>query len=136
MRILFDTNVILDVLEKREPFFDDSYGALHKALQMDAECLISSSAVTDLYYMLRKYLQSPEQARRQVEKLSQIFLFADVLGADIHAALNRNMRDFEDAVVDAVAQRSGAECIVTRNIRDFAGASVTVMTPAEFLKKP
>ena len=54
MRIVIDTNVILDIVQKREPFFADSYQALRKAVEADTECLISASAATDIFYMLRK----------------------------------------------------------------------------------
>ena len=64
MKILVDTNVILDILQKREPFFTDSYQALHKAIEADAECLLSASAVTDIFYILRKALQSPQMAKK------------------------------------------------------------------------
>ncbi len=53
MRILIDTNVILDIVQKREPFFADSYQALRKAIKTDTECLISASAATDIFYLLR-----------------------------------------------------------------------------------
>ena len=135
MRILIDTNVILDIVQKREPFFTDSYQALRRAIETDTECLISASAVTDIFYILRKAFQSAPKAKIRIEQLSQLVTFADVQGADIHTALMRSMPDFEDAVVDAVAERNGASCILTRNIRDFAGSSVPAVTPTEFLKK-
>ena len=135
MRILIDTNVILDIFQKREPFFADSYRALHKAIEADAECLISASAATDIFYMLRKFLQSTEQAKERIEQLSQLVTFADVQGMDIHTALMRSMPDFEDAVVDAVAERNGASYILTRNIKDFAGSAVPAITPTDFLKQ-
>lgn len=135
MRILIDTNVILDIFQKREPFFADSYQSLHKAIEADAECLISASAATDIFYMLRKFLKSTEQAKERIEQLSQLVTFADVQGMDIHTALMRSMPDFEDAVVDAVAERNGASYILTRNIKDFAGSSVPAITPKDFLKK-
>ena len=135
MRILIDTNVILDIIQKREPFFADSYQALRKAVETDAECLISASAATDIFYMLRKALQSAQQAKERIEQLSQLVTFADVQGMDIHTALMRTMPDFEDAVVDAVAERNGASYILTRNIKDFAGSVVSAIIPADFLKK-
>lgn len=135
MKILIDTNVILDILQKREPFFADSYRALRKATEDDAECLISASAVTDIFYMLRKALGSAQQAKEQIEQLAQIVSFADVQGMDIHTALMRAMPDFEDAVVDAVAERNGASYILTRNIKDFAGSVVPAILPADFLNK-
>nr|WP_295945414.1 PIN domain-containing protein [uncultured Agathobaculum sp.] len=135
MRILIDTNVILDILQKREPFFADSYRALRKAIESDAECLLSASAATDIFYMLRKALGSAQQAKEQIEKLAQLVSFADVQGMDIHTALMREMPDFEDAVVDAVAERNGASYILTRNIKDFAGSVVPAILPVDFLDK-
>ena len=135
MRILIDTNVIMDILQKREPFFADSYRALRKAMESDAECLISASAATDIFYMLRKALGSAQQAKEQIEQLAQLVSFADVQGMDIHTALMRAMPDFEDAVVDAVAERNGASYILTRNIKDFAGSVVPAILPADFLNQ-
>lgn len=135
MRILIDTNVILDILQKREPFFADSYRALRKAIESDSECLLSASAATDIFYMLRKALGSAQQAKEQIEKLAQLVSFADVQGMDIHTALMREMPDFEDAVVDAVAERNGASYILTRNIKDFAGSVVPAILPVDFLDK-
>lgn len=119
MRIMVDTNVLLDILQKREPFFADSYRAIRKAIEADAECLFSASAVTDIFYLLRKALQSPQQARERVEQLAALVTFADVTGMDIHTALSREMPDFEDAVVDAVAERNEADCILTRQHERF-----------------
>ena len=127
--------MILDILQKREPFFADSYRALRKAIESDAECLLSASAATDIFYMLRKTLGSAQQAKEQIEKLAQLVSFADVQGMDIHTALMREMPDFEDAVVDAVAERNGASYILTRNIQDFAGSVVPAILPVDFLDK-
>ena len=135
MRVLVETDVILDVLQKREPFFTDSYRALRRALENDAECLISASAVTDIFYVLRKSLGSAQQAKEHIDQLARVVSFADVQGMDIHTALMRAMPDFEDAVVDAVAERSGASYILTRNIKDFTGSVVPAILPADFLNK-
>lgn len=135
MRVLIDTNVILDVLQKREPFFTDSYRALRRALENDAECLISASAATDIFYVLRKSLGSAQQAKEHIDQLARVVSFADVQGMDIHTALMRAMPDFENAVVDAVAERSGASYILTRNIKDFTGSVVPAILPADFLNK-
>ena len=135
MRVLIDTNVILDILQKREPFFTDSYRALRRALENDAECLISASAATDIFYVLRKSLGSAQQAKEHIDQLAQVVSFADVQGMDIHTSLMRAMPDFEDAVVDAMAERSGASYILTRNIKDFTGSVVPAILPADFLNK-
>ena len=133
MNLLIDTNVIMDILGKREPFFQDSYAALRKAIKAETECLLSVSAVTDIFYMLRKSLHSAEQAKEQIEQLSQFVTFADVQGMDIQTALMRNMSDFEDAVVDAVAERNGSGYILTRNVKDFSESTIPAITPTDFL---
>lgn len=70
MKILIATNVILDIFQKREPFFQDSYQALYKAIKVESECLVSASSVTDIFYMLRKSLKSAAQAKERIEQLS------------------------------------------------------------------
>ena len=135
MTILWDTNILLDILQKREPFFEDSYRALRRAIDADHECLISAASATDIFYVLRKALHSSEKAKGHIEQLSQLFTFADVTGSDIHTALVRSMPDFEDAVVDVVAEQNGASYIVTRNIKDFAGSVVSAITPTDFLNR-
>lgn len=135
MRILVDTNVVLDILQKREPFFADSYRALCKTVEDDVECLVSASAATDIFYVLRKALGSAQRAKEQIERLTQFVSFADVQGTDIYAALMRPMPDFEGAVADAVAERYGVSYILTRNIKGFAGSTAPAILPADFLNK-
>lgn len=133
MNLLIDTNVILDILGKREPFFQDSYAALQKAVKEETECLVSVSAVTDIFYLLRKSLHSAERAKEQLEQLSQLITFADVQGMDVQTALMRKMPDFEDAVVDAVAERNGSGYILTRNVKFFSESIIPAITPTDFL---
>lgn len=135
MKILIDTNVILDIFQKRKPFFPDSYRALRKAIEVESECLVSASSATDIFYLLRKFLKSTDQAKERIAQLSQIVIFADVQGMDIQTALMRTMSDFEDAVIDAVAERNGASYILTRNIKDFTGSAIPAITPTDFLKQ-
>ncbi len=134
MTILLDTNIILDILQKREPFFQNSYMSLKKAIGRDMTCLISATAATDIFYVLRKALQSSQQARLYIEQISQLVTFADVQGTDINKALMSQMLDFEDAVVDAVAERNDAMYIITRNVKDYEGSVVQAISPEEFLK--
>ena len=132
MRLLIDTNVILDVFMRREPFFSDSYKALRIAAEKEYECLLSATAATDIYYLLRKHLKSPQQARAALHDLSHLVQFSDVQPADIDSALTAEMTDFEDAVVDAVADRVGARYILTRNTKDFVCAKTQAIAPVDF----
>lgn len=134
MRIMINTNVILDILLKREPFFEASYRALKQAALNDTECLVSATAVTDIFYLLRKGLGNTGKAKESLERLLQLILISDVLALDIQTALSDSMPDFEDAVVHSVAARNKADYILTRNTKDFEGAAVPVITPQDFLK--
>lgn len=139
MKILIDTNIILDILQKREPFFTDSYQVFRKSIETGYTCFVSASAVTDIFYILRKSFRSYEKAKEYIEQLSQIVVFADVRGDDIRSALISPMKDFEDAVVDAVvdavAKRNNADYIITRNIKDYTDSNVPAVAPIEFLEK-
>ena len=79
--------------------------------------------------------RSAQKAKEQIERLAQLVSFADVQGMDIHAALMRAMPDFEDAVVDVVAERNGALYVYLFNIKDFAGSVVPAILPADFLSR-
>lgn len=133
MKMLFDTNVIIDILLKRDTFFENSYGALKRALEQYSECYISATAATDIYYLLRKGLKDTAAAHGAMERLLQLVAIKDVLALDIQAALGAGVPDFEDAVVVMVAVRNKVDVILTRNVKDFEGASVTVLAPDEFL---
>lgn len=133
MRILIDTNIIIDILEKREPYFEESYKVLRKCLEEGIECLVTASAATDIFYLLRKFFRSSRMAKDYLEQLFWLVTFADVQALDIQNTLSKSMTDFEDAVVNAVAERWEAEWIVTRNIKDFVNSTVPAVPPVDFL---
>ena len=110
MKILVDTNVIIDIFTKREPWFKNSYQSLSIAVETDKnELFISASCITDIFYLLRKSLNDKDKTKSCIERLSRLCTIADVTSTDIQTALNSEMDDFEDAVVDSVAHRHGAD---------------------------
>ena len=133
MKIMIDTNVVLDVLLKREPFFQSSYEVLKRSALEQIEGFVSATAATDIFYLLRRALKDNQAAKDSREKLLQLVGFADALGEDVHAAIASNMADFEDALVSAIAERYHMDYIVTRNSKDFRESSIKALTPQEFL---
>lgn len=134
MILMVDTNVIIDIFTKRDPWFMDSYTALTQTLKSENnECLISASAATDIFYLLCKALGDRDKAKEVLETLSMIVTIADVNASDIQSALSSMMTDFEDAVVDAVAKRYGASYTLTRNTRDYQNSLVPAITPTDYL---
>ena len=133
MRLLIDTNVFLDILLNRKDFVDTSKAALEKAISKGDNLYLSSSAATDIYYVIRKQTKSREQAILGIKKLISIVRFAEVNEKCIlYAALSR-VNDYEDAVVDQVASNIDADYIITRNTKHFKNAYNSVLSPQEYL---
>ncbi|MBQ3466611.1 MAG: PIN domain-containing protein [Firmicutes bacterium] len=129
MRIVLDTNIVIDILQKREPFFADSYLVLRNALENGDLCMMPVSAMTDVAYILRK---NPN-VREKLVDISGMLTITDVTDEDFEDAVASEIPDFEDAFLAANAKRNRADCIVTRNAADFARSQVTALTPQEFL---
>ncbi len=132
MKVLADTNVILDVIMKREPYFAASYEILNLAAQDKICLMITASSVTDINYLLRKSGRDDSSARQAMNQLFTLVRIADVKAEDIQHALQSPIADFEDAVAIAAAQRNNCKAIITRNIKDFAGSAIPAMIPLEF----
>jgi predicted nucleic acid-binding protein len=135
MILLFDTNIILDIIEAREPFFQSSLAAVKQAAVSRHKCLFSASSVKDIFYLVKHHTGSAEPARAAVTQLSTLVCICDTSAEDIKAAIALKMTDFEDAVLAATARRENAEYIITRNTADFTGSPVEAVTPDDFLVK-
>lgn len=133
MKVMIDTNIVLDVFLQREPFFQASYEVMKQSALEKLEGFVSASAATDIYYLLRRSLKDDEKAKDSMEKLLQLVGIADALGEDVHAAVASNMTDFEDALVASIAERCQMEYIITRNTKDYLESPVKALTPEEFL---
>ncbi len=131
MRIMLDTNIVLDILEKREPFFANSYLVLLNALENGDLCMMPVSATTDIAYILRK----SGDVKDKLLKLSYMISLTDVTADDFNEAVKSDIPDFEDALLAACAKRNKADCLVTRNAKDFAKSPVRAITPKQFLKE-
>ena len=134
MKVMIDTNIVLDVFLQREPFFHSSYEIMKQSALEKLEGFVSASAATDIFYLLRRNLKDTARAKDSMEKLLQLVGIADSLGEDVHAAVASNMTDFEDALVAAIAERCQMSYIITRNTKDYQDSPVKALTPEEFLK--
>lgn len=132
MRVLLDTNVLLDAIEVRKEFFDDSSMVVLLATEYDG--FIVASSVTDIYYIEHKRNHDKKKTKTIMDKLFKIFDILDTTAEDCRNALRSDISDFEDAVTVESAKRNGIDCIVTRNAKDFKNSSIPVYTPMEFLR--
>lgn len=132
MRVILDTNVVLDVLLARRPFVDSAarvFGLIEKS---QITGLICATTVTTVDYLLTQSL-SPAESHQALRKLLELFEVAPVNRPVIEEALESKIVDFEDAALASSGKLAGAEAIITRNMRDFRNALLKVLGPDELL---
>lgn len=134
MKILIDTCIIIDVLQKREPFFDHSKSVCLICANKKVEGFLTAKSITDIYYYAHKLTHNDKTTRETISKLIDIFDLIDTEAEDIRKAVLSETADFEDAVMIETACRSKIDTIITRNIKDYKKANVQVFTPLDFLK--
>ena len=134
MKLLIDANILLDVLQKREPHFRNS-SLIWKLCETDSvEGYVSSHTYANLIYVIRKELD-PNKIENVLQQLKLIFQLTDLSVTDITKASNLKWDDFEDATQSAIAERIHADYIITRNVRDFNKSRITAFTPEEYLSR-
>lgn len=133
LNLLIDTNVVMDIFLKREPFFAMSNRAITLSRQYrDIHNFISATTVTDIYYLTYKALKNHQIVRALFNDLFEFVEVVAVTDKDIHAAFALNWKDFEDSVQYAVAKTNHFDGIVTRNMDGFdADDEVKIFTPEE-----
>lgn len=132
MRLILDTNVVLDVLLERRPFLEPAARIFDLAERSEIEAFLCATTITTLDYLLGRHVPAIS-ARQTVWKLLDLFEVAVVNRPVIESALRSKTRDFEDAVLDASGQLAGVEMIITRNGKDFMDSPLKVLDPVEFL---
>ena len=133
MRILIDTNVILDYVADREPYATHAYKIIELCITKTIKGGIAAHTVMNLFYILRKEL-SVEERKVTLLKLCRVFTVVGIDIAKIISALeNDDFHDFEDCLQDECAKDFKADYIVTRNIKDFKCGNTKAIKPDEFL---
>ena len=134
MKVLVDTNVILDVLCDRKEFVADSLRVFQCCEAQRITGFISALSVPNIVYIMRKELD-PAQIREILHTITMVFSVAELRESDLLKAAELAFGDYEDAIQSICAARLRADYIVTRNGKDFANSSVPAITPADLLKK-
>lgn len=133
MKVLFDTNILLDVLLSRKGFAENSLACMELAERRRIKGFVSASALTDVYYIMQKVLRDREFALDGLRRLLKILEVLPVDRKDIGLAVNLGWKDFEDSVQYAVARRRRISCILTRDSNGFALSDIPVISPDKFL---
>ena len=132
MNVTLDLNVVLDVIQNRQPHYQDSADVLSRARTGDIAAVLPSHAVTTLYYILAK-AAGKTKADQTVDWLLAHFEIGAADKAILRRARLLALRDFEDGVVATLAEAAHCAYVVTRNVPDFAGSPVPAITPTDFL---
>lgn len=135
MKILTDTNIVLDVILKREPFYTMSMDVLRLAQREDIQEYVSASAITDIYYLSYRQLRDKKLVKRLIKNLLTVVSVAYVSEREIFKAIELDWPDFEDTVQYSVALLQQMEGIVTRNPEDFKRSEISIWRPEDLLKK-
>ena len=132
MRVMFDINVLLDMLQLRQPWAEASGRLCAAAVRRDIEGFVASHAITTLFYIIEKHA-GREIAEKDIDWALASFDIAPAGGQVFLRARTLPLKDFEDAVVVAAAEAAHCDVIATRNIADFRGSPVPAFTPEELL---
>ena len=134
MRILFDTNVLLDALLSRQPFVSDATFLLKAVNAKKISGFLSATTATDIHYLVRKQTKSSKKATAAVVKLMKLLNVCLVDREILEQAVALAGTDFEDDVQLACALLYGLDTIVTRDKAGFSASSVSIMSPATLKK--
>lgn len=134
MKLLIDANVLLDVLQNREPHVKASSIIWKLCETGQTKGCVSALTFANMVYVMRKEL-SPEKIEEVLRTLSLIFDFVDLSASDLSRAAQMKWDDFEDALQSVTAERIHADYIVTRNVKDFTKSRVVAFTPSELIAR-
>lgn len=133
MRLMIDTNIIIDVLLEREPFFKDSKAILEMCENHDIYGFVTASTITDIFYLLRKGLQNIDETYAALEKILNIVKVLTVTNDDVNNAFLKKATDFEDCLLATCAKSNKCDGIVTRNKKDFINFDIALYSPSDLL---
>lgn len=134
MKVFLDANVLIDVVQNRIDFVETSSKVLQLGLDGECELCVSDITFTTVSFYARKN-RTQEQLYEVLQSLRDFIDVAPSGKIAIDWALQQKSKDFEDSVQYYTALRSGAEYIVSRNVRDYPYNDIPVVSPIEFLKK-
>lgn len=134
MKILIDTNIILDVMCNRKEFVEDSLKVFKCCEVQKLKGYISALSIPNIVYIMRKQLDR-EQIKGVLATLTSLFSVIDLKESDLIKAAEMNFSDYEDAVQAVSADRIKADYIVTRNVKDYKNSRVSAVTPTDLFAR-
>ena len=133
MKVLIDTNIVLDIALNRKPFVEHAALLWRLAEQKEIMACLSNTSITDIFYIVNKHA-GREKARGFIAAILDTFKLLDIDEDGFREALNLDMADFEDAVQYVICTRNGCDVLATRNKADYGGRP-DVLAPFELIEK-
>ena len=133
-KLLVDTNIVIDLLSKREEFFQEAQELFTLADNNKVELYVSALTFANTHYLLSKY-QKLDDARKTLIKFKVLVKVSPLDDKIVELALVSDFKDFEDAIQYHTALENEIDIIITRNKKDFKNSKLPVMTAKEYLKK-
>lgn len=133
-KVFVDTNVIIDLLAKREPFYKDAQNLFTLSDKKEIQLCISSLSFANAYYSIVKHHKDVD-AKKYLAKFKVLVTVFSLEDKAIELALASEFEDFEDGLQYFVAMDNEADIIITRNKKDFKSSKIPVLTAGEYLKK-
>ncbi len=135
MRVLIDTNIVLDFLLQREPFSQDAELLFHSISTGQIIGYVTATTLTDIFYISRKHTRSVEQARQAVSETLTAMVICPINRAVLDSAFNSGLVDFEDAVQIFGAVAQGLDAILTRDNKGFLSSPIPVLSVQNLLQR-
>ena len=132
-RLFLDTNVVLDLLGEREPFYNSAAKIATLADKGKVNLIVSALSYSTIFYLLSKF-EDNEAVKEKLRKFKVISETSDLTNRIIDKGLSSKFSDFEDALQYHCAIKLDCNILITRNEKDFKGSDIPVMTPNEYLK--
>lgn len=133
-RLFIDTNIVIDLLSKREGFYQEAQELFTLADHKKVELFVSALTFANTHYLLSRY-QKLDDARKTLITFKVLVSVSPLDDKVIELALGSDFKDFEDAIQYYTAIEQGIDIIITRNKKDFKNAKLPIMTAKEYLKK-
>ena len=132
MVVLVDTNILLDYIMKREPFYEDAKKVIEVCSTDTADGCIGLHTVTTVWYLLRNF--SDDTKRAALKNVCELFQVVGTSHDEVLRAIDSvDFKDFEDCIQSKCAKTANAEYIITRNISDFELSEIPAVTPQKFI---
>jgi len=133
VKVLIDTNIVLDIALNRKPFVEHASLLWRLAEHKVITACVSNTSITDIFYICRKHA-GKDTARSFIADILDTFSLADIDKQGFRDALHSDITDYEDAVQYVICMRNGCDALITRNKADY-GNKVNVLDPAEFTER-